>query len=124
MLEMVESISRKVDRLSISSGSSTQQGSSPSILTYSDGFTKQMKESYSKMKEWKNVKNLVEMVRKIECLTLFPLPAEDMDIFKDSGSILRCEICFTLHKDKANKLTPARAAQKLASDCTSICTGK
>ena len=29
-----------------------------------------------------------------------------------------------LYKDKANKLTPVKAVQKLASDCRSICTGK
>ena len=124
MLEMVEIISRKVDRLSISSGSSAQAGLSSSGSTPSDEFSKQMKESYGKMKEWKNVKNLVELVTNIQCLALYPLPVDDMDIFKDGGAILRCETCFTLHKDKANKLTAARAARKLSSDCFSICTGK
>jgi hypothetical protein len=44
--------------------------------------------------------------------------------FKQGGAILRFETCFTLYRDKARKLTQARAAKKLASDCKSICTGK
>ena len=123
MVEMVEN-SRKVDKLMISSGPSALAEPSSSRLTPSDSFSEQMKESYSKMKEWKNVKNLLELVANIDCLTLYPLPPDDMHIFKDGGAILRCETCFTLYRDKANKLTAARAARKLSSDCVSICTGK
>jgi hypothetical protein len=54
-----------------------------------------MKDSYGKMKEWKNMKNLVELVTNIECLALYPLPVDYMDIFKDDGAILRCETCFS-----------------------------
>ena len=76
------------------------------------------------MKEWQNVKNLLELVANIDCLTLYPLPPEDLHIFEDGGAILRCETCFTLYRDKANKLTAAQLARKLSSDCVSICTGK
>lgn len=128
MLGIVEKISIKLDNLSISNGSvcSSTQASSSLMSAPSDGFSEDMRTSYDKMKEWKGVKNIVELVRSVDCLTLYPLPTdEDMDgIFKEGGAILRCETCFTLHKDKARKLTPAKAARRLSSDCLSICTGK
>ena len=84
MVEMVEN-SRKVEKPMISSGLSALAGASSSRLTPSDGFSEQMKESSRKMKEWKNVKNLLELVANIDCLTLYPLPPDDMHIFKDGG---------------------------------------
>ena len=36
---------------------------------------------------------------------------------------MRCETCFFFYKDKAVKLTPARAAKKLYQECLGICTG-
>ena len=49
---------------------------------------------------------------------------EEIGDFAEGGAILRCETCFTLYQDTARKLTPARAAKKLAADCNSLCTGK
>ena len=57
-------------------------------------------------------------------LSFRSLSEDDYALFKDGGAILRCETCFSLYKDKAKKLTASRAAQKLGSDCLSICTGK
>ena len=37
---------------------------------------------------------------------------------------MRNAILRFLYKDKAGKLTPARAAKKLSQECLSICTGK
>ncbi len=77
------------------------------------------------MKEWKNVSNIVELVNSIDDLHLYPLYYSDADeFFNGTGAILRCETCFTLFKDKAARLTPAKAARKCAADCKSICTGK
>ena len=77
------------------------------------------------MKEWKKVNNLVELVNEIDCLQLYPLTENDENEFEgNSGAILRCETCFTLYKDKASRLTPAKAAKKLSRDCVSICTGR
>ena len=88
-------------------------------------FSEDMKESYLRMKDWRNVNNIVELVEKIECLQLYPLNNKEEDEFDgSSGAILRCGTCFFLYKDKALRLTPARAAKKLSRDCTSICTGR
>ena len=83
-----------------------------------------MSRSYQKMKQWREVKNLLELVSEVEDLSLYPLNTDEMEEFKEGGAILRCETCFTLHRETAKKLTPARAAKKLATDCNSICTGK
>ena len=80
-----------------------------------------MKEPYLKMKECKKVNNLVELVSEIDCLQLYPLTENDENEFEEnSGAILQCETCFTLYKDKASRLTPAKAAKKLSRDCVSI----
>ena len=72
-----------------------------------------MKECYEKMKDWRNVKNIIELVNSIEYLALYPMSDEecnDDDILKHGGAILRCKTCFVLFKDKAKKVTPCRAA--------------
>ena len=67
-----------------------------------------MKESYLQLNKWKNVNNIVELVKEIDCLQLYPLVDKEKDEFDgNSGAILRCETCFFLYKDKAVKLTPA-----------------
>ena len=58
-----------------------------------------MKEPYLKMKEWKKLNNLVELVSEIDCLQLYPLTENDENEFEgNSGAILRCETCFTLYR--------------------------
>ena len=119
LIGMIEKLTIKVDNLSKPSTSSNK-ASLPS-----SHFSETMKESYDHMKEWKAVKNIVELVSHVEDLAIYPMSEEDEEgLFKEGGAILRCETCFALYKDKANKLTPVKAAQKLASDCRSICTGK
>ncbi|CAB3982584.1 Hypothetical predicted protein [Paramuricea clavata] len=119
LVGMIEKLTIKVDNLSKPSTSSNK-ASLPS-----SHFSETIKESYDHMKEWKVVKNIVELVSHVEDLAIYPMSEEDEEgLFKEGGAILRCETCFSLYKDKANKLTPVKAAQKLASDCRSICTGK
>ena len=116
MLETGKNINRKVDRLSIASGSSTQAWLSSTAL-HQHLLINLVSRWRTVMPKWKNgrLKILVELVRKIECLTLYPLPREDMNILKNGGLNLL---------NTANKLTVAWAAQKLYSNCLSICTGK
>jgi hypothetical protein len=117
---MIENLSKKVDSLKLSKTPVPGAASLPSTT-----FAKEMESCYNKMKDWKYVKNILELVSSIESFTLYPLGnAEDIDLLRGSGAILRCETCFVLHKDKASKLTPARAAHKLYFQCNSICTGR
>ena len=84
-----------------------------------------MKESYLQLSKWRSVNNIIELVKEIDCLQIYPLFDKEKDEFDgNSGAILRCETCFFLYKGKAAKLTPARAAKKLSRECVSICTGK
>ena len=70
-------------------------------------------------------KNIVELVSCIDSLALYPLDnTVDIELFNGGGAILRCKTCFVLHKDKAIKLTPTRAAHKLSHQCNSVCTGR
>lgn len=120
VLTMIEKINHKVDNLKEVSAS---PGASTTIVP--SHFSKEMKEPYLKMQEWRKVSNIVELVNAIECLELYPLSNKDKGVFEEgSGAILRCETCFTLYKDRAVKMTPPRAARKLAADCNSICTGR
>ena len=124
IINLVENLSRKVHKLSITSSWQSQQTNPPLMSIPSSGFSHTMKETYGKMKEWKNVKNIIELVNSIDCLSLYPALLGGEDFIEDSGAILRCETCFSLYKDKATKLTPAKAAQALSAQCLSICTGK
>ncbi len=102
---MFEKLSAKVDNMS------KAQASSIASSSISSKFDEEMKNAYGKMKDWKKVKNIVELVNNIDDLQLYPLSATDTDEFFDgTGAILRCETCFTLFKDKAVRLTPAKAA--------------
>eukprot|EP00794_Sanderia_malayensis_P001913 gene1913-2171_t len=121
MLNLVEKLSHKVDHLSKVSNSQATANISSICSTSS----KEMRDAYDNMKTWKKVSNIVELVNGIEHLELYPLTSTDKDEFLEgSGAILRCEICFSLHKDRAGRLTPAKAAKKLSVDCKSICTGR
>ena len=40
-----------------------------------------MKESYLQFNKWKNVNNIVELVKEIDCLLLYPLVDEEKDEF-------------------------------------------
>ena len=122
LLSMVEKLTKKVDNLAnaTTENSKKKAGPLPSLQ-----FSEEMKDSYSQMNEWKKVRNIVELVSRVKDLELFPMSEDDdHDIFDSGGAILRCKTCFSLYKDKALKLTPARAAKKLAADCKSICTGR
>ena len=120
ILTMMEKINNKVDNLKqVSTSAGDCNTIEPSL------FSKDMKEPYLKMQEWRKVSNIIELVNAIDCLEIYPLSSKDTDVFEEgSGAILRCETCFTLYKDRAVNLTPARAARKLATDCNSICTGR
>ena len=121
MIEMMEKLNRKVNSLATTSSLAFQGRAS----TFTNAFSKEMKQCYYKMKEWKSVKDIVELVQSLDCLSLNPMMWDgDLDLFAECGAIIRCEVCFTLHKDKARKLTPARPAKALPKDCSSICTGK
>ena len=128
MVHMIEKLSKKVDNLKQVTPpmGPRNTGTSETVSgLLMDKFNENMKEPHLKMKEWKKVGNIVELVNAIDCLELYPLSSKDQEEFEDgSGAILRCETCFFLNKDKAVKLTPVRAAKKLAADCSSICTGK
>ena len=121
LLSMVEKLTKKVHKPAVTSHASI----SNQLPIPSSQFSNHMKESYEHMAEWKQLSNLVELVGHVNELELYPMSKDDEDEFiAGGGAILRCEICFSLYKNKASKLTPARAARKLASDCKSICTGK
>ena len=54
-----------------------------------------MKESYLQLNKWKNVNNIVELVKEIDCLQLYPLVDREKDEFyRNSRAILRCEMRF------------------------------
>ncbi len=119
LLSMVENLTKKVDNL-VASRTSESTKQLPSSQ-----FSDDMKESYSHMTEWKQLKNIVELVNHVKDLELFPMSKDDEDEFFDGGgAILWCKTCFSLFRNKDKKLTPPKAARKLASDCKSICTGK
>ncbi len=84
MLEMMEKMNRKVDSLATSSSSQTFQGGAS---TFTNAFSKEMKQCYDKMKEWKNVKDIVELVRSIDCLSLTPHSRAAKTLSKDCLSI-------------------------------------
>ena len=69
MLEMMEKLNRKVDSLATSSSPTFQRGASS---TFTNAFSKEMKQCYDKMKELKNVKDIAELVQSIDCLSLNP----------------------------------------------------
>lgn len=123
LVSMIEKLTKKVDDLGTKSSTSSKIHVTAPLP--STQFSEAMKESYDHMKEWKKVKNIVELVSHVEDLALYPMSKDDASGFiKGGGAILRCETCFALYKDRAGKLTPSKAAHKLASDCSSICTGK
>ncbi len=96
MLEMVEKLNRKADSLATSSSPTLPGGSS----TFTNAISKEMKECYDKMKEWKNIMDIVELVRSINCLSLNPLmPNGGFALFTDGEAILCCEVYFILYKD-------------------------
>ena len=118
---MVEKLSKKVDNLVAAS----EKNKTKITALPPSHFSEEMRKSYTHMKEWKQVRNIVELVSSVKDLELYPMSSNDKDEYFDgSGAILRCETCFTLYKNRAGKLTPAKAAKMLASDCKSICTGK
>lgn len=122
MITMVERLNAKVDKLS--HGSTTSFSTRPTS-TISSKFSEEMRDAYGKMKEWRNVANIIELVNSVNDLQIYPLSDSDTDdFFNGTGAILRCETCFTLFKDKAARLTPAKAARICAADCKSICTGR
>ena len=122
VLGMPENLSKKVDNLKPSKA--PLAGPSATSLP-STTFAEEMASCYEKMQEWRNVKNIVELVSCIDSLALYPLDnTVDIELFNGGGAILRCKTCFVLHKDKAIKLTPTRAAHKLSHQCNSVCTGR
>ena len=122
MIEMLQKLSKKVDMLT---NQSKIGPLFPGLATStSKGAENEMSQCYQKMKQWREVRNLVELVNQVEDLCLYPMNTEEIEDFKEGGAILRCETCFALYRDTAKKLTPARAAKRLAADCNSLCTGK
>ena len=92
VLGMLENLSKKVDNLK--SSKTPLPGSSATPLP-STTFAKEMESSYKKMQEWRNVKNIVELVSSIDSLALYPLDSMvGVELFNGGGAILRCETCF------------------------------
>ena len=118
MITMIEKLSRKVDKLANQPKTGLLVPGLPSSSR--NVAENEMSRSYQKMKQWREVKNLLELVSEVEDLSLYPLNTDEMEEFKEGGAIVRSETCFTLHRETAKKLTPARAAKKLATDCNSM----
>ena len=122
MIKMIEKLSQKVDKLA------KQPKTGPLFPALKPSAHKvaenEMSQCYQKIKQWREVTILLELVSEVEDLSLYPMDNEEIEDFKEGGAVLRCETCFTLYCDAAKKLTPARAAKKLAVGCNSICTGK
>ena len=119
ILEEMEKLSRKIDKLT-----NNQKTGAPFPAVTTHVQDSEMSQSYKNMLEWREVSNLIELVNAVEHLALYPMNAGEFEDFEQGGAILRCETCFMLHRETARRLTPARAAKKLATDCKSICTGK
>ncbi len=63
------------------------------------------------MKQWHEVKNLMELVPEVDDLSFYLMNTEEIGNFKEAGAILHCETCFTFYCDTAKKLKPAWAAK-------------
>jgi hypothetical protein len=94
MVHMIEKLSKKVDNLKQVTPpmGPRNTGTSETVSgLLMDKFNENMKEPHLKMKEWKKVGNIVELVNAIDCLELYPLSSKDQEEFEDgSGAILRC----------------------------------
>lgn len=77
VLQMIEKLNRKVD--SLKEGSSTSRAIDLPLPKFDEG----MREPYQKMNEWRQVSNIIELVRAIKCLELYPLSNEDRADFAD-----------------------------------------
>ena len=104
MIEMLEKLLRKVDKL-------TNEPKTALAPSTSKDVENEMSQRYHKMKQWHDVKKLMELVAEVDDLSLYPMNTEEIGDFKEGGAILHCETCFTLYHDTAKKLTPAQAAK-------------
>ena len=79
VLGMLENLSKKVDNLKSSKTPLPGSRATPLPATT---FAKEMESSYKKMQEWRNVKNIVELVSSIDSLALYPLDSMvDVELF-------------------------------------------
>eukprot|EP00794_Sanderia_malayensis_P020913 gene20913-22967_t len=111
LMEMIEKLRHKVDRLSVDRKVTGASMFGPTSTAPATALETEMSRCYSKMKKWHEVKNLTELVAAFDHIALYPKNKGELEEFGDGGAVLRCETCFVLYRDRARMLTPARAAK-------------